>query len=89
MVNAYGRAKCSDEQRLVQVATSRGVNILDMYKTELKSKTDLKRILPKDVVDEFFVTPEPGRKLVPLTDKSPALRVQRSAEGVFDGIKIN
>lgn len=89
VVNAYGRAKCSDEQKLVQVATSRGVNIVDMYKTELKSKTDLKRILPKDVVDEFFVTPEPGRKLVPLTDKSPALRVQRSAEGVFDGIKIN
>ena len=59
------------------------------YKVILKSKTDLKRILPKDVVDEFFVTPEPGRKLVPLTDKSPALRVQRSAEGVFDGIKIN
>jgi len=89
VVNAYGRAKCSDEQKLVQVATSRGINIVDMYKTELKSKTDLKRILPKDVVDEFFVTPEPGRKLVPLTDKSPALRVQRSAEGVFDGIKIN
>lgn len=47
--------KGSDRQKkLVQVATSRGINIVDMYKTELKSKTDLKRILPKDVVDEIF-----------------------------------
>ena len=84
VVNSYGRAKCKDESLLVQTALNNGKSRDDLYNVSLKSKTDLKRILPAKVIDEFFVTPEPGRKLVPMTDKAPAIRINNAVDAFKD-----
>ena len=76
VVNSYSRAKCIDEDGLVQTAVMMGVDKFSMFKTELKSKTDLKRLIPETVIKQYFITPEPGRKLVPMDDKSPAVRIE-------------
>jgi hypothetical protein len=55
-----------------------------MFHTKLKSKTDLKRILPAKMVDKHFVSPEPGKKLVPMHDNSPAIRITSASEAFAD-----
>lgn len=87
VVAAYGRASCKDETPLVEAARANGIDPGELYNTNLKSKTELKRILPKNVVDACFVSPEPGKKLAPLHDNSPALRIN-GADGVFNDYLI-
>ena len=88
VVASYGRAECKDESALVQAALTEGVDKDDLFNAKLKSKTDLKRLLPHSLVNSHFVSPEPGKKLVPMYDNSPALRIN-SVEGVFDAFKLN
>lgn len=76
VVASYGRTSCKDEKGLVEYAVSEGHEKEALYNTKLKSKTDLKRILPQKVINEYFVSPKPGKKLVPMHDNSPALRIQ-------------
>lgn len=87
VVQSYGRAKCKDELALVQEALSLGKTSDELHNTVLKSKTDLKRILPHKIVDKHFVSPEPGKKLVPMHDNSPAIRITAASE-VFAAFKI-
>jgi len=84
VVRSYGRASCQDEDALVQDAHGAGVDTSLMFHTKLKSKTDLKRILPAKMVDKHFVSPEPGKKLVPMHDNSPAIRITSAAEAFAD-----
>lgn len=87
VVASYGRASCKDEKPLVDAAVAKGIDPGQLYNVNLKSKTDLKRMLPSKVVDACFVSPEPGRKLVPLHDNSPALRIN-GADSVFNDYLI-
>jgi len=87
VVMSYGRAACKDENALVEDAVSLGVDPADLFRTTLKSKTDIKRILPDKVVNKHFVSPEPGKKLVPMHDNSPALR-NNSATEAFASFKL-
>jgi hypothetical protein len=84
VVRSYGRAACQNEDALVQDAHGAGVNTSLMFHTKLKSKTDLKRILPAKMVDKHFVSPEPGKKLVPMHDNSPAIRITSASEAFAD-----
>lgn len=76
VVLSYGRTSVVDEKELVEYARGEGHDTEDLYNIKLKSKTDLKRILPNDVIKKHFVSPEPGKKLVPMHDNSPAIRIQ-------------
>lgn len=76
VVASYGRTKCKDENALVDYAVGEGHEKNSLYNIKLKSKTDLKRLLPLKVINEYFISPEPGKKLVPMHDNSPALRIQ-------------
>ncbi|MCP4984681.1 MAG: DUF2800 domain-containing protein [Colwellia sp.] len=76
LVASYGRAKCKDEEGLVKYAINKGHEKEELYNTKLKSKTDLKQVLSEKVVQEYFVSPTPGKKLVPMHDNSPAIRVE-------------
>ncbi|MNJ08770.1 hypothetical protein D3C77_28950 [compost metagenome] len=84
VVRSYGRATCQNEDALVQDAHGAGVDTSLMFHTKLKSKTDLKRILPAKMVDKHFVSPEPGKKLVPMHDNSPAIRITSASEAFAD-----
>lgn len=87
VVASYGRTSCKDEKALVEYAMGEGHVQDDLYNTKLKSKTDLKRILPHNVINEYFVSPKPGKKLVPMHDNSPALRIQGDFSA-FNNFKI-
>ena len=87
VVASYGKTTCKDEKALVEYAFSEGHESNDLYNIKLKSKTDLKRILPLKVINEYFVSPEPGKKLVPMHDNSPALRIQGDFSA-FDNYKV-
>ena len=87
IVKSYGRASCKDEKALVDDAQKIGVMSDQLYRQTLKSKTDLKRVLPDSLVNKHFVSPEPGKKLVPLHDNSPAIRIT-AASDAFAGFKI-
>lgn len=87
VVQSYGRAECKDESALVDEAVALGKTYDQLYNTKLKSKTDLKRVLPHNVVNKHFVSPEPGKKLVPMHDNSPAIRIQPATEA-FAAFKI-
>ena len=77
VVANYGRTQCKDEKGLVKYAKEvEGLKTEDIYNIKLKSKTDLKRVLPESVIKDYFVSPPPGKKLVPMHDNSPALRIQ-------------
>lgn len=87
VVQSYGRAECKDESALVDEAVALGKTHDQLYNTKLKSKTDLKRVLPHNVVNKHFISPEPGKKLVPMHDNSPAIRIQPATEA-FAAFKI-
>ena len=88
VVASYGRTTCKDEKRLVNYAKEeKKLSDSDLYNIKLKSKTDLKRVLPINVINEYFVSPEPGRKLVPMHDNSPAIRIQGDFSA-FNDFKI-
>lgn len=88
VVASYGRTTCKDEKGLVQYAKEeKNLSDSDLYNIKLKSKTDLKRVLPDDVIREYFVSPKPGKKLVPMHDNSPAIRIQGDFSA-FNNFKI-
>ena len=87
IVKSYGKTTCIDQEGLVQVAREdHDCETEDLYNIKLKSKTDLKRILPDDLIKKHFVSPEPGRKLVQMHDNSPAVRIQGDFSA-FDNFK--
>lgn len=87
IVKSYGKTTCVDQEGLVQVARDEhDYETEDLYNIKLKSKTDLKRILPDELIKKHFVSPEPGRKLVPMHDNSPAVRIQGDFSA-FDNFK--
>ena len=88
LVKSYGRASVKNEEALIVDAENEGLERDDLFNLKLKSKTDLKRILPHSIVNKHFVSPEPGTKLVEMSNNSPAIRVN-SVKGVFDAFKIN
>lgn len=88
VVASYGRTTCIDEKGLVKYAEDeKKLTTTDLYNIKLKSKTDLKRVLPDKVINQYFKSPEPGRKLVPMHDNSPALRIQGDFSA-FNNFKI-
>jgi hypothetical protein len=87
VVASYGKTSCKDEDAFVEYALNEGVTREDLFNTNLKSKTDLKRILPHKVINEYFVSPTPGKKLVPMHDNSPAIRIQGDFSA-FNNFKI-
>ena len=88
VVASYGRTTCVDEKGLVKYAKDeKGLTTTDLYNIKLKSKTDLKRVIPENVIKKHFVSPKPGRKLVPMHDNSPAIRIQGDFSA-FNNFKI-
>lgn len=85
VVQSFGRAECKDETGLVQAASVLGKTKDDLYHPgKLKSKTDMKRILPANLVNQFFISPEPGKKLVPMDDRAPALSINNAVDAFKD-----
>lgn len=79
LVRARTHAKCKDEEAFVAEA---GVERDKLYHPgKLKGKTELSKIVDKDIVDKHFEKAESKTTLVPLTHSSAA--VVADARGVF------
>ena len=85
-VNAIQRAKCEDEQGFVAEARERGINVHQMYEPKLLSKTALKKVVPSDLLNKYFVTPPKSVSIAKLNDNRPAIRIG-SAAGVFKPVE--
>lgn len=88
LVKAIVRAKCSDDNAFVKAAMAKGVPEVSLYQHKLQSMTALKKVVPLDVVNQYFVKPPAGFALATLSDKRPAVSKNErpSAVGVFSAI---
>lgn len=68
LVDSRPRATLRDEGEFVKDA-SKHVNIERLYDKKLKSPTNLKSLVPGEVIDKHFKKPEPTEILVPMNDK--------------------
>lgn len=85
LVKSYPRAKVEDKAGFIAAAKACGVNETDLYNNPLLiGKTKAKKLLPKQIVDKYYLTPPPSTTLVEMNDNRPAVRVSdNSAKGVF------
>lgn len=86
LVKAIQRASCKDEEGFVKAAVKSGVSREKLFKEKLISMTDAKKVLPHDLVNEWFVKPPETTTLEPMTCSRPAISTG-SAAGIFEGIK--
>ena len=88
LVKGRVRAVCNDEDALVELAESKGMDSSKLFNPgKMIGKTVLKPILKKIGIDVdlHFTTPDAETKLVPLSNSATA--ITRSAAGVFKPIK--
>lgn len=76
VVASYGRRYCNDEKALVNEAIENDYEKDELFNTKLKARTVLEKILPLSMINKYFVSPKPGKKLVPMHDNSPAIRIK-------------
>jgi len=85
LVTARKFAFCSDKDEFISAAIKSGVEEDDLYKPrELKSMTECKKSVNKNIVNHFFIKPPADSTLVPLNDSRPA--ISKSAVGTFGAI---
>lgn len=89
LVKPILRAKCEDEDGFVSAAIESGVSEADLYNQKIKSKTALKEIMDKNIVNEYFINPTGNPVLVEMSDKRPAIATgeRPSAVGRFGEVK--
>lgn len=75
-------AKVEDEKGLLEAVKAKGLDTDLLYDKKLKGKTAAKRVLPADIVNEFFVVPDGGITIAKLSDNRPSIKVG-STNGVF------
>lgn len=78
-------AKVNDEKGLIKALEKEGIDPALVYEQKLKAKTAVKKLLPVDLLNKFYVTPPSRITIAPLTSNKPAIKVG-SAEGVFQPI---
>lgn len=78
LVRSIVRASCADEEGFIKEAEKRGVSTERLFNKKLKSMTHMKKILPPEMVNEYFVKPPSSITLVKLSDKRPAVSVGES-----------
>lgn len=87
LVKSYSRASVEDEKGLIEEAKKLGVNELDLYHNpKLIGKTKAKKLLPMNVINQYYKVPPPSSTLAPNTDNRPAIRVGK-ASGIFTPIE--
>ncbi len=86
LVTARKFAICKDETAFMQAVVKSGVDKSKLYNTKLVSMTAAKKVVDKNIVNEYFIKPPAGIDLVPLTDSRPAMSTNRSAAGVFESV---
>lgn len=74
LVDSITRYKCKDEKGLIKAATEAGVSTEKLYEKKLKSMSAVKKILPWQVVNQYYERPPASTTLVPLSDNRPAKR---------------
>mgnify|MGYP000262363420 CR=1 FL=1 len=87
MVDSRTRYTCTDEEGLYQRAVKDvGVEkASELYEKKLVSMSKAKKVLPPDIVNDFYEKPEVTATLAPLNDPRPARRTG-SAQGIFAAI---
>ena len=87
LVNAIQRHTIIDESMLVSDCVQVGIDESDLYERKLKSKTNLKKIVPPELVNKHYVAPPVKTTLAPLSNNRPSVSSARSAAGIFKAIK--
>lgn len=83
LVDSRPRAKCSDEKQLIAEAVAAGVNADRLFDKRLKAETSIRKVLPGELVDKFYVKPPATDILVPMSDKRVAKIVGQVRKGTF------
>lgn len=85
LVRSIVHAKCTDEDSLVSDALDKGVSEDELYNRRLKGKTAIKSIIGAELANKYYVTPERGYNLVPLTHTGAAVMADQrpDARGRF------
>lgn len=100
LVESYSRASVDDTEGLIKEAVRLGVDPLKLYlDPRLKGKTEAAKLLPANVVKQFYKVAPPTTTIVEMTNNRPAARignavgvfapineVRPSAEGVFGAV---
>jgi hypothetical protein len=81
-VKAIQRARVENEQGLVEAVIKSGKDVELLYEKKLKSKTEVKKLIPAEIVNQFFKVPDSRITVAKMNDSRPAIRVG-SASGVF------
>lgn len=87
-VKSIQRAKVEDEKGLVEAVKAEKIDTDVLYEKKLRSKTDLKKKLPKHILDKYFILPPSSISIAKINDNRPAVSVG-SAQGVFTPITQN
>ena len=86
LVEAYSRATVDDPDGLIKEAVKHGVDPLKLYlDPRLKGKTEAAKLLPANVVKQFYKVAPPTTTIVEMSNNRPAVRVGK-AEGIFPPI---
>jgi|TARA_R110000744_G_scaffold47524_4_gene104590 hypothetical protein len=88
LVRSITRAKCIDELGLIDDAVESGIDKSKLYNIKLKGKTDVKKIVGKELANKYYITPDAGYSLVALNDKRPAIMADNkpTAVGKFGSV---
>jgi hypothetical protein len=79
LVKSYPRAKCENVEGLLAEAKIRGIDPLKFYlDPNLIGITRAKKLLPEDIVKQFYKSPPPGTALVGMKHSQPAIRVGKA-----------
>lgn len=89
VVNDYGRRKCQDEAAFIKAAKEAGKTDDDLYQQKLKPISKLEKSVGKPLVGEHFKTNDPKPKVVPLSDRRPALQRGKVPKGTFSTVDSN
>jgi len=83
LVRGIQRAKCEEPDEFEKAVIKSGVDKSEIYESKLKSMTNCKKVVDKDLVNKFFVKPPMKTTLVKMTDKRPAISTAGSIIGKF------
>lgn len=86
LVSANKHFICTDEEKFINAAVSKGVDKEKLFSKKLISKSVAEKIVDRDIVDQFFIKPNAASTLARLSDSRPALS-KGSAKNVFEAIE--
>ena len=87
LVRGIARGVCVDEEAFVNEALNLGISKDELYNRKLKGKTPMIKLLGKDIVNKYYVTPEAASTLVKSTDSRTAIRYNPLES--WEGIKLD